>query len=127
MKLKLSVVRLSLLLFIFVFSSTATRISAAQTNSPLPKPLATETFNLAEDMEVGLEINARSPGASWAREGSEAAALLISVDGIYNQDLLLWAGDELFEYRVMLGRLAKGKHTVSVALNLPRSARGAHL
>jgi hypothetical protein len=78
-----------------------------------------------EEMEVGLEIEARSPGASWAREGAEAAALLVSVDGVYNQDLLLWAGDELFPYRVMLGHLPGGKHTVSVALNTARSAAEA--
>ena len=78
-------------------------------------------------MEVGLEINARSPGASWQREGAEAAALLISVDGVYNQDLLLWAGDELFQYRVMLGHLTRGKHTVSVSLNPPRSAAKAQV
>ena len=33
-------------------------------------------------MEVGLDIEARSPGASWARQGAEAAALLVSVDGL---------------------------------------------
>src|SRR6185503_16393477 len=113
----------SLLLLIVICSSLANHTAATQKKSQLPESLASETFNLTNDMEVGLEIQARSPGASWAREGEEAAALLISVDGIYNQDLLLWAGDELFAYRVMLGRLAKGKHTVSVALNLPRSAR----
>lgn len=127
MKTKLSFSRVSLLLLTFVCSSTATTIAATQTISRLPKPLATEVFNLTGDMEVGLEINTRSPGASWAREGAEAAALLISVDGIYNQDLLLWAGDEFFQYRVMLGRLTKGRHTVSVAMNLPRSAAGARM
>src|SRR2546421_1407678 len=127
MKLKLSVFRLALLLFTFVFLSTATHILATPTKSQRPKPLAIETFNLAENLEVGLEIEARSPGASWAREGAEAAAVLVSVDGAYNQDLLLWAGHELFQYRVMLGHLTKGKHTVSVALNLPRSAAGAQL
>jgi len=118
---------LSLLLSTFVYSSAVTHTAAAQSRSQLPKPLATETFNLTGDMEVGLEINARSPGASWAREGAEAAALLVSVDGVYNQDLLLWAGDELFQYRVMLGHLTRGKHLISVALNLPRSAAGAQL
>src|SRR2546423_2230851 len=127
MKLKLSVFRLAVLLFTFVCLATATHILATTTKSQRPKPLAIETFNLAENLEVGLEINARSPGASWAREGAEAAALLVSVDGVYNQDLLLWAGDELFQYRVMLGNLTKGKHLVSVALNLPRSAAGAQL
>jgi len=115
------------LLLIVICSSLANHTAATQKKPQPPESLASETFNLTNDMEVGLEIQARSPGASWAREGEEAAALLISVDGNYNQDLLLWAGDELFAYRVMLGRLAKGKHTVSVTLNLPRSARGAHL
>jgi hypothetical protein len=73
-------------------------------------------------MEVGLEIVARSPEASWAREGAEAAALLISVDETYNQDLMLWAGDESFTYRVLLGHLSKGEHNVSVSLNPLRSA-----
>jgi hypothetical protein len=117
----------SLLLLIVICSSLANSTAGTQKKSQLPEPLATETLDLKNDVEVGLEIQARSPGASWALEGKEAAALVISVDGIYNQDLLLWAGNELFEYRVMLGQLAKGKHTVSVALNLPRSARGAQL
>ena len=99
--------------------------AAKQGSQQPPRPLATEAFSLSEDMEVGLEIEGRSPGASWGREGAEAAALLVFVDGVYNQDLLLWAGDELFRYRVMLGRLPRGKHTVSVALNAARSAAGA--
>ena len=106
-------------------STTGAHLAATKNISQLPKPLATETFNLTEDMEVGLEIEARSPGASWAREGAEAAALLVSVDGVYNQDLLLWAGDELFLYRVALGHVPIGKHTVSVALNTARSAAEA--
>lgn len=127
MKTKPFFFQLPLLLSIFVYSLMATPGATAQSGSQLPKPLATEAFNLNEDMEVGLEINARSPGASWGREGAQGAALLISVDGIYNQDLLLWAGGEVFPYRVMLGHLTKGKHTVSVALNALRSAAGAQV
>lgn len=117
----------SLLLLLVIFSSLANRTAATQRKSQLPEPLATQTFNLTNEMEVGLEIQARSPGASWALEGAEAAALLIFVDGTYNQDLLFWAGDESFAYRVMLGHLKKGKHTVSVKLNPPRSASRAQL
>lgn len=127
MKTTLTVFRFFLLLLTFVCSSIATHIGATQKLTPLPRPLATEAFNLSDDMEVGLEIVARSPGASWARQGAEAAALLISVDGVKNQDLLLWAGDEVFHYRVMLGHLRKGRHRVSVSLNLPRSAAGAQI
>ncbi len=128
MKTSLNFFSAPLLLLIFVYtasSTTGTHLGTRQNISQLPKTLATEVFNLTENMEVGLEIKARSPGASWVREGAEAAALLISVDGVYQQDLLLWAGDELFSYRVMLGRFNKGKHTVSVTLNKARSAAGA--
>lgn len=88
-------------------------------------PLAAESFQLASEAEVGLEISARSPGASWAVKGAEAAAVVIEVDRRFNQDLLLWGGDKAFTYRVMLGRLPRGRHTVSVRLNLARSAAGA--
>ncbi|PYV67221.1 MAG: hypothetical protein DMG97_27825, partial [Acidobacteria bacterium] len=91
-----------LLLSAFVYSSlnvAGIHLAVARSKSQSATALATHTFNLREETEVGLEIEARSPGASWAREGAEAAAVLISVDGVYNQDLLLWAGDELFQYR----------------------------
>ena len=130
MKTTLHFLGLPLLLLVFVFTfpkTVVTQITAMHSSSKLPKPLVTEAFNLPEDMEVGLEIEGRSPGASWAREYDEAAALIISVDSSYNQDLLLWAGDEPSHYRVMLGRLPKGKHTVSVALNPARSAAGAQV
>ncbi|MFN2499127.1 MAG: hypothetical protein ABR557_08595, partial [Pyrinomonadaceae bacterium] len=127
MKTKLNCLSVCLLLLIPIYSSLANPTAGTQPKSQLPKPLATETFNLADGMEVGLEIQARAPGASWAREGAEAPALLVSVDGVYNQDLLLWAGDELFPYRVMLGKLSKGNHKVSVALNPARSSAGAQL
>src|SRR5687767_14469368 len=89
------------------------------------QPLASETFELAGDAEVGLEIDALSPDASWARKGAEAAALTVLVDGAYNQDVMLWAGEEAFVYRVALGRLRRGRHKVSVLLNRARTAAGA--
>jgi hypothetical protein len=89
------------------------------------EPLAAQTVELQDDREVALEIEARSPGASWARKGSEAAALVVTVDGAYSQDVLLWAGEESYVYRVMLGRLSKGRHKVALALNPARSAAGA--
>ena len=95
-------------------------------SAPKPSaPLAVKTFVLGNEQEAALEIEARSPGASWGRKGSEAAALVVTVDGVYNQDVLLWAGEEFYRYRVLLGRLPKGSHAVSVALNPARSAAGA--
>jgi hypothetical protein len=117
-----------LLLTVLTFDASGAfraRHAIAQTSLPPQETLASKSVDLTEEAEVGLEIEARSPGASWARKGAEAAALLISVDGAYNQDVLLWAGDESYSYRVMLGRFPKGKHTVAVALNPARSAPAA--
>jgi len=118
--------RLVVFLSLVVISSATTfGHSHAPTVSQQPKTLATQTFNQTHEGEVGLDIEARSPEASWAQKGSEAASILIAVDGKYNQDLLLWAGDEFFHYRVMLGRIGRGSHTISLSLNPKRSAAGA--
>jgi hypothetical protein len=122
MKTKLTLLYLQLPLLILMNVSTAMPLAAHI--SQASEALASESLNLEEDTEVGLEIEGRTPGGSWARPGAEAAALLILVDGVYNQDLLLWAGDELFRYRVLVGRLPKGKHTLSVSINPARSAAG---
>jgi hypothetical protein len=89
------------------------------------RPLRSQDFTLAKESEVALEIEAKSPGASWAKKGAEASALRIEVDGQYNQDLLLAAGESPFIYRVMLGRLTAGRHHVTIALNQARSAVAA--
>ncbi len=120
--------RLRLSLLVVLVAACAPAAARAQNpcapSAPTSAPLVAETFTLAGDAEVGLEIEARSPGANWGREGAEAAALTILVDGAYSQDLLVWAGDESFKYRVALGRLPKGRHRVSVALDAERSAAG---
>lgn len=125
MNLKLRFHLLLVLTFVSLF--IAGRMSSGQTRpQPQPKLLASANFDLSADMEVGLEIEASAKDTAWIRKGSEASAIQVLVDGNYNQDLLLWAGEELFGYRIMLGRLQKGKHTVSVTLNSARSAAGAH-
>jgi hypothetical protein len=84
--------------------------------------LRREQIEIKQAGEVGLEIEARCPGASWAIPNQEGAALLISVDGAQKQDLLLYGGGQQFTYRVLLGHLEKGKHTVTLSLNPARSA-----
>ena len=102
------------------------KVASGQTRpQPQQKLLASASLDLDFEMEVGLEIEASATDTGWIRKGSEASAILILVDGNHNQDLFLWAGEELFRYRIMLGRLQKGKHTVSVTLNTARSAAGA--
>ena len=129
MRTTLSRARLGLLLLLT--AACAPHFAARAQNPcspPAPKtagPLAAETVRAGGGEEFVLEIEARSPGASWARKGSEAASLVVTIDGAYNQHVLLWAGDEFHRYRVTLGRLPQGAHKVSVALDPARSAAGA--
>src|SRR4051812_15832916 len=83
------------------------------------------TFVVEKPGEVGLEVEARSPGASWEKPGGECAALLVSLDQKDRQDILLFAGEQSFKYRIALGRLEPGKHNVVVSLNRDRSAPNA--
>lgn len=125
MNTKLIIFRNALIVLTVVVASASTSLVAMARGAQSPKPLATKTLQLSKEMEVGLEVEARSPGASWAMKGAEACDLSISVDGEYNQDLLLWSGDQITTYRVMLGRLSKGSHTIAVSINALRSAAGA--
>ena len=107
------------------FDTASAQNPCAPSTPQTAAPLASETVVSDGVEDFALEIEARSPGASWARKGSEAAALVVTVDGAYNQDVLLWAGEDFYKYRVLLGRLPKGRHKVSVALDDARSAAGA--
>jgi hypothetical protein len=129
MRTTLSRARLGLLLLLTAACAPHFAARAQNPCSPsAPKtagPLASETVRAGGGEEFVLEIEARSPGASWARKGSEAASLVVTVDGAYNQHVLLWAGDQFHRYSVMVGRLPKGSHEIAVALDEARSAAGA--
>ncbi|MBX5478043.1 MAG: hypothetical protein IRZ19_03115 [Pyrinomonas methylaliphatogenes] len=82
-------------------------------------------FSLMEASELGFEIEARAVGTSWERQGAEAAVLIVYLDGMRNQDLLLWSGDSFFTYRILLGRASAGRHTVSLSLDAASRAKNA--
>src|ERR1051326_2633196 len=54
--------------------------------------LFTTSFNAAAAGEAVAEIQASAPGASWDKPGAEAASVSISLDGSYNQDVMLYLG-----------------------------------
>ncbi|MBX7184361.1 MAG: hypothetical protein K1Y01_04370 [Vicinamibacteria bacterium] len=77
--------------------------------------IRSEAFELKEGAEVIATINASCHGCDWGREGHEAAVLRLEVDGRYSQHLFLTRGASASEYKVMLGPLAFGKHTLTLA------------
>jgi hypothetical protein len=88
-----------------VFLSLLCGYSALAHEAPVAS-VAEKHFTLSSDGEAGLSITARAPGTAWGRAGAEAAILTCKVDGQYNQDVILFLGEEKFTYRLLLGRLA---------------------
>ncbi len=79
--------------------------------------LRTHAFALPEAAEVIAEVAAACDGCDWGRKGREAAALRIELDGRYSQHLLLVRGAEPATYRVSLGALQAGAHTLNLSLD----------
>jgi len=84
-------------------------------------------FNLYEESEVILHLEISS-NTNWAIAGMESAVLTIFVDSNYderNQDIVLFNGDQLFVYKVSLGRLSAGDHTMEFYFDEGKSSLNA--
>jgi len=82
-------------------------------------------FTTDRDGEVGLIVHASAPGSNWGQAGAEAVVLTLAVDGRYNQDVTLYLGATPHDYKVLLGPLRRGAHTLSYHRNQRYSAQGA--
>lgn len=86
---------------------------------------ATSALSRATENLGLLELKASAPNSSWGKASAEAAVLTVFVNGRYNQDIVLFAGAEMFIYRTVLGNLGAGKQEISIVLNEKRSAPNA--
>ncbi len=86
-------------------------------------PLLEQPFTLDEAAEVIVSLDASCPGCSWERKGREGALLLIEVDGRYSQHVALTRGARPAEYRIALGALPAGRHSVRVAMDRERTPK----
>ena len=85
------------------------------------------SFNVQNSREFLLHLRVSSE-TNWAIPESESAVLTIYIDSTYsfqNQDIVLFKGDELFVYKVSLGRMNSGSHTIEVYFNGDKSPPGA--
>ncbi|MCH7763398.1 MAG: choice-of-anchor D domain-containing protein [Candidatus Marinimicrobia bacterium] len=85
------------------------------------------SFNLQKSREFLLHLRASSE-TNWSIPDSESAVLTIyidSADSSQNQDIVLFKGDELFVYKVSLGRMDSGSHSIEVYFNGDKSPPGA--
>ena len=86
------------------------------------------SFNLQKSREFLLHLQVSSE-TSWSIPDSESAVLTIYIDstgGSQNQDIVLFKGDEFFIYKVSLGRIDSGSHSIAVYFNGDKSTLGAH-
>ncbi|MBA2493447.1 MAG: hypothetical protein H0V31_01970 [Acidobacteria bacterium] len=125
MKILLSAI---LLLFLFVLTNPAqceTEPTIENTGKILKELKTAKEEKLSSAADYLLTLKASVKGASWQKKNAEAAVLTVFVDGKYNQDLILFAGEKVFEYQALLGNLGAGDHKISIVLNEARSAPNA--
>ncbi len=86
------------------------------------KKLKTE-ITKSDENEFKLIVKSSVKDASWLIKNAEAAVVTVFIDGKYNQDLMLFAGEENFEYSALLGKLdAQKKHEIVLVLSEKYSA-----
>lgn len=89
------------------------------------RTLLDKKFQANAEAEALLDLTASSPGTSWQTTGSEAATVTILVDGRQHQDAILFAGAQQFTYKLLLGRVAPGEHSLRMEFNPQQSAAKA--
>src|SRR5712691_3707780 len=86
--------------------------------------LSETSFTLDQSAEVVATLHAGCERCDWGVAGREGASVTIAVDGRYRAHVMLTRGEDDAEYRVLLGRYGRGKHTVTVASDPSASAPG---
>jgi hypothetical protein len=81
------------------------------------------TFAMRGAGEAIAIVTARCERCSWGEARREAAALTLSVDGLYGRHLLLTRGRGPDDYAVALGTLAAGEHRLRIAIDRKWTAR----
>jgi len=83
----------------------------------------TTSFELSSPAEIIATVSARCDGCAWDVAGREAVTLAISVDDRYVAHLPL-VRHGVAEYRILVGSLPAGRHTVRVRTDPELTATG---
>jgi hypothetical protein len=84
-----------------------------------------KTFTVSSSGEALLDLTAIAPGVNWEEKDKESAVITLSLDGKYNQDIVLFMGQQKFTYKVSLGHVEPGVHSLKAAFNRDKSPVGA--
>ena len=84
-------------------------------------------FTIDSVNEFLLTLTASS-NTNWAINNSESSTLMISIDDEwinYNQNIVLYAGNNLHNYNISLGQLSEGNHSIELKFDYDKSSTGA--
>ena len=84
-------------------------VTALASQAETPK-----TFNTTQPAEVIADLEMSAPQSDWATEGREAPIASITVDKQPPQHIMLYAGPTKFHYKIFLGKLLGGAHTLTI-------------
>jgi hypothetical protein len=99
----------------------ATILAALAASPAHAAPTAVTHLDAAHAGEAQLAFTASAPGTDWGSPGHESAVLDIAVDGRTVANVVTFAGAQPFTYRSALGRVAAGRHTVTVRFDPEKS------
>jgi hypothetical protein len=108
-----------------MFAADIILLALALAAAPPAPDTFTRTFEAAAPGEAIAIVRAGCARCAWGEQGREAAALRLSVDGAYSQHILIARGAEPADYRVTLGAVAAGRHTLQIDRDPALSARNA--
>ena len=101
----------------FLFSQFPVELSRNQTTIPF-------ILEVENGSEFLLEFIAYS-NTEWGEPNSESSTITIGIDGYwedYNQDIILFNGTNLFNYKISLGYLSEGSHTIEFKFDYNKSS-----
>ena len=113
---------ISLFFIGLVFSQIPIELAPNEVTEPI-------NFNALSDTEYLISISAIS-NTDWSIPASESATIVISLDGDwnnYNQDIILYAGQNLHTYHMSLGPVSQGEHTIQLKFDHDKSSPGSSM
>jgi len=99
-----------------------THVIVASSTAVAASPLAEKTFASDTPAEAIATIRATCSRCDWGVAGREGAAIEIAVDGRYCAHLMLTRGHDEADYRLLLGHVEPGSHTVELVTDSSKSA-----
>ncbi len=87
-------------------------------------PDITLPFSTSTAGEEQFDVTASAPDADWSVRGDESSVVSVSVDGVYETDIVIPFAQPIVRHLV-LGKLAAGRHQLTLHYSADRSAPAA--